>query len=220
MIEIGLTGGIGAGKSTVADLLVARGAFLIDADRIVRELQTPGAPVFVQMVERWGDAIVNHDGTLNRQAVAERVFTSTEELDALNAIVHPAVATEMAQRRAEVRSSGLVVLLDIPLLVRADGQSLVDQYASLVGIVVVDVDPEMAVARLVAHRGFTEDDARARLANQASREARRAVADVVIDNSGDVSALIPQVDAAWEWMRSLPHPDPAPDDTAVAGGGE
>lgn len=212
MIEIGLTGGIGSGKSTVADLLVDRGALLIDADRIVRELQAPGAPVFQEMVERWGDAIVHPDGSLNRAAVAEKVFASDDELQALNAIVHPAVAQAMADRRAEAETTDAIVILDIPLLVRADGESLADQYASLSGIVVVDVDEELAVARLVAHRGFSEADARARMAAQASRDARRAVADVVIDNSGDLAALTPQVDAAWAWMQSLPHPEPASDD--------
>jgi dephospho-CoA kinase len=207
MIEIGLTGGIGSGKSTVADLLVELGAVLIDADRIVKELQNPGTPVFDQMIERWGQAVVSSDGSLNRQAVAEIVFNNEDDLKALNAIVHPAVAEEMKQRRGAVAGTEAVVLLDIPLLVRPDGESLADQYANLSGIVVVDVDHDIAVARLVEFRGFTEQDARARMANQASREARRAVADFVIDNSGNRDTLIPQVDEAWNWMRSLPHPE-------------
>jgi dephospho-CoA kinase len=211
VIEIGLTGGIGAGKSTVADHLVARGAVLIDADRIVRDLQEPGEPVFEAMVERWGSRIVADDGTLDRAAVAEIAFTDDDELTALNDIVHPAVGKEMVARRAEVEGTDAVVVLDIPLLVRADGESIVEQYRNLAGIIVVDIDPELAVERLVAHRGFDEDDARARIANQASREARREVADVVIDNSGDLASLEPQIDACWEWIQTLPHTEPATD---------
>lgn len=208
MIEIGLTGGIGSGKSSVADRLVDRGAVLIDADRIVRELQEPGQPVFEAMVERWGDAIVADDGTLDRAAVAERAFGDEDELEALNGIVHPAVGTEMAERRKEVESTDAVVVLDIPLLVKADGESIIDRYKNLAGIVVVDIDPDLAVERLVAHRGFAEKDARARMKNQASRDARRAVADFVIDNSGDLAALDAQVDRCWAWIQSLPVTPP------------
>lgn len=208
MIEIGLTGGIGSGKSTVADLLVDRGAVLIDADRIVRDLQAPGGTVFTAMVERWGDGIVADDGTLDRQAVAAIVFNDEDELKALNDLVHPAVGEAMKQQREAVMGTDAIVVLDIPLLVRADGTSDKDRYANLAGIVVVDVDTELAVDRLVEHRGFAADDARARMANQASREDRRAVADIVIDNSGSLDDLVAQVDDAWAWMRSLPHPDP------------
>lgn len=204
-----MTGGIGSGKSTVADGLVERGAVLIDADRIVRELQEPGAPVFDQMVERWGERIVADDGTLDRAAVADIVFNDEEQLKALNDIVHPAVGKEMARRRKRVEQTDAVVVLDIPLLVRADGESIADQYANLAGIVVVDIDPELAVERLVTGRGFTEADARARIANQATREARRAVADRVIDNSGPPAALGCQIDDVWSWARQLPHPEPA-----------
>ena len=149
VIEIGLTGGIGSGKSTVADLLVERGAVLIDADRIVRELQAPGGSVFAGMVERWGDAIVSSDGSLDRQAVAEIVFNDEGELKALNDLVHPAVGEEMKAQREAVLGTDAIVVLDIPLLVRADGTSDKDRYANLSGIVVVDVDTEIAVERLV-----------------------------------------------------------------------
>ena len=132
MIEIGLTGGIGSGKSTVADALVARGAELIDADRIVRDLQTPGAAVFDQMVERWGERIVAGDGTLDRAAVADIVFNDEAELEALNAIVHPAVAEEMKTRRDALQDTDTIVILDIPLLVRPDGTS--DKDLSLIHI--------------------------------------------------------------------------------------
>ena len=203
MIEIGLTGGIGSGKSTVADALVARGAELIDADRIVRDLQAPGAAVFDRMVERWGERIVAGDGTLDRAAVADIVFNDEAELEALNAIVHPAVAEEMKTRRDALQDTDTIVILDIPLLVRPDGTSDKDRYANLAGIIVVDIDPELAVERLVAFRGFDEADARARIANQATREARRAVADIVIDNSGTPADLEPRIDEAWAWAREL-----------------
>ena len=203
MIEIGLTGGIGSGKSTVAEMLVARGAVLLDADRIVRDLQAPGGSVFSAMVERWGEGIVADDGTLDRQAVAAIVFNDADELEALNSIVHPAVAEELKTQREAVQGSDAIVVLDIPLLVRADGTSDKDRYANLAGIVVVDVDPSVALDRLLAQRGFDENDARARIANQASREQRRAIADVVIDNSGSLDALALQVDEVWLWARAL-----------------
>ena len=203
MIEIGLTGGIGSGKSTVADLLVARGAMLIDADRIVRELQVPGGEVFTAMVARWGDAVVARDGTLDRKAVAGIVFTDEGELAALNAIVHPAVATVMKARRAASERTEAIVVLDIPLLVAADGESRAEQYANLAGIIVIDVDADVAVDRLVTLRSFAVADARSRIANQASREERRAVADIVIDNNGSLDDLVPQVDDAWRWAQEL-----------------
>lgn len=210
MIEIGLTGGIGSGKSTVADALVARGAVLVDADRIVRELQEPGRPVFEAMVERWGERIVAADGTLDRAAVAKIVFGDEEELAAINGIVHPALAEEIEARRAAAASDAVVVL-DLPLLVPADGEPVAEQYTNFAGVIVVDVDADTAVERLVAHRGFSEEDARNRIANQASREDRRAVADLVIDNSGDLAALEAAVDRAWEWIQTLtPHGSASP----------
>ena len=201
MLEIGLTGGIGSGKSTVAALLVKRGAVLLDADAIVRELQEPGTPVFVAMVERWGDDIVAADGGLNRQAVADRAFGDADELEALNAIVHPAVADEMTRRRKALAGTDATVILDIPLLVESG-------HEGLGGVIVVDVDPDVAVGRLVTHRGFTEDDARGRIARQASREDRLARADVVIDNSGTVADLFAEVGLAWAWIEGLERPVP------------
>ncbi len=203
MIEVGLTGGIGSGKSTVADALVRRGAVLIDADRIVRELQQPDQPVFEAMVRRWGDRIVASDGTLARAEVAAIVFADAEELKALNGIVHPAVAAEMKARRKALADADVVVVVDIPLLVQPDGGSITERYANLAGIIVVDVDPELAIRRLVASRGFNEADVRKRIANQASREQRRARADIIIDNSGSLEDLEPQIDTAWEWAQSL-----------------
>ena len=199
MLEIGLTGSIGSGKSTVAALLVERGAVLLDADAIVREVQEPGTPVFIAMVEYWGDDIVADDGTLDRQAVADRVFGDADELAVLNAIVHPAVADEMTRRRKALASTDATVILDIPLLVESG-------HEGLAGIIVVDVDPELAVERLVTHRGFTETDARGRIARQASRTDRLARADVVVDNSGSLNDLVAQVDLVQAWLEKLDRP--------------
>jgi dephospho-CoA kinase len=202
VLEIGLTGGIGAGKSTVAVLLVERGAVVIDADVIVRELQQPGAPVFVEMVARFGPGIVRPDGTLDRAAVAAIVFADREALAALNDIVHPAVTDEMTRRRQAMAITDTTVVLDIPLLFESN-------YSILDGVVVVDVDPEVAVRRLIDHRAFSESDARARVANQASRSDRLAIADFVIDNSCSLDELSARVDACWQWVRSLRRPEPS-----------
>lgn len=197
MILIGLTGGMGSGKSSVSARLAARGAVVIDADAITRELQEPGEPVFVAMVERFGPSILAADGGLDRQAVADIVFRDPEALADLNAIVHPAVGAELARRLEEASGHDGVVILDVPLLVES-GRS--DLGATLV----VDVDPEVAVARLVEHRGVREDDARARMARQATREQRLARADHVIDNSGTPDDLDREVDRAWDWIQGLP----------------
>ncbi len=203
MIEIGLTGGIGAGKSTVAEGLTNLGAVLIDADQIVHDLQRPGQPVFASMVDRWGDVIVGPKGTLDRAAVASIVFSDESELEALNKIVHPAVAVEMEARRSTLEKTDSVVVFDIPLLVNADGGSIKDTYANLRGIVVVDTAGAVAVERLMRHRNFSRADAEARIASQADRRSRLAVADFVIDNSGDLEALQPQIARAWAWACSL-----------------
>lgn len=195
---IGLTGGIGSGKSSVSSRLVGKGAVLVDADAIVRAVQAPGQPVFQAMVERFGPGIVADDGGLDRQAVADMVFTDSAALADLNAIVHPAVSTEIAERLAAEVDTDHVVVLDVPLLVES-GRS------DLTALLVVDVDPELALERLVAHRGFREDDVRARMARQASREDRVARADRVIDNSGSTEDLDRAVDDAWDWIETLPH---------------
>ena len=193
MLEIGLTGGIGSGKSTVAAMLVDRGASLLDADAIVRDLQAPGTPVFTDMIERWGNRILDDDGGLDRQAVADIVFADADELAALNGIVHPAVGDEMTRRREALADTDATVILDIPLLVESGHQGLA-------GVIVVDVDPEVAVARLVAGRGFTPDDARSRIERQASREERLGRADLVVDNGGSLEDLTREVDRAWSWI--------------------
>lgn len=196
VLVLGLTGGIGSGKSTVSALLEAKGAVIIDADRIVRELQQPGEPVFEAMVEAFGDGIVAADGTLDRQAVADLVFGDEERLKTLNGIVHPAVGVRMAEQLAASADTDQVVILDVPLLVEGKGKY------DTAGTIVVDLDPDLAVHRLVEHRGFSEADARARMARQSSREDRLALADVVIDNSGAVEDLAPQVDELWERIEA------------------
>lgn len=196
MLLIGLTGGIGSGKSTVSAMLAERGAVIVDADAIVHELQAPGQPVLAAMVERFGAEILDEHGALRRAAVADIVFNDAQALADLGAIVHPAVHAEIERRLAASADTDDVVILDVPLLVES-GRS------DLVGMLVVDVDPEVAVARLVEHRSFREEDARARIARQASREERRAKADVVIDNGGTLGDLQPQVEAAWAWIESL-----------------
>jgi dephospho-CoA kinase len=194
---VGLTGGIGSGKSTVSALLAARGAVVIDADAITRELQRPGEPVLAAMVERFGDGILAADGTLDRQAVADIVFADADALADLGAIVHPAVGAEIARRLGELAGSDAIVVLDVPLLVESGR----DDMAALI---VVDVDEDIAVRRLVSQRGMREDDARARMRRQASREDRRARADVVIDNSGTPDDLEARVDEVWSWLSALP----------------
>jgi dephospho-CoA kinase len=197
MILVGLTGGIGSGKSTVSQMLRDLGAVVIDADAIVHELQQPGQPLLAELAEAFGDEIIDDNGALVRPVLAAKAFGDAEALTRLNKIVHPAVGREMAARLDAQRGTENVVVLDIPLLVEnpRDG---------LCGTLVVDIPTDVAVARLVAYRNMVEDDARARIAKQASREARRAIADRVIDNSGDLESLARQVEAAWEWMRALP----------------
>ena len=196
VLVIGLTGGIGSGKSTVSAALEERGAVVIDADSVVRELQQPGQPVLEAMVERFGTEILRADGTLDRQAVADVVFTDDEALAALNAIVHPAVGAEIDRRMNEEAETDHVVVLDVPLLVESNAYETA-------GTIVVDTDPDVAVERLVEHRGFTEADARARMAHQASREERLAAADFVVTNDGQVADLGPQLDECWRWMQEL-----------------
>ena len=205
MILLGLTGGIGSGKSTVSALLSERGAVIIDADAIVRELQEPGQPLLAELSAEFGDGIIKDDGSLDRVALAGIAFSDKEKLAALNKIVHPAVGREMNRRLDEQRSGDNVVVLDIPLLAE-------NPRKGLCGVIVVDVPVDVAVSRLMAHRGFTEDDARARVANQTSREKRVAIADRVIDNSGDMDSLSLQVDSVWQWALGLPP--------AVEGAGE
>ncbi len=194
---VGLTGGIGSGKSAVSTALGARGAVVVDADAIVREHQQPGTPVFDAIVERFGPGVVAADGSLDRPALAALVFGDPEALADLNGLTHPAVGRTIAERLGAEVGTDHVVVLDIPLLVESGRYRVA-------GLVVVDCPVEVAVGRLVAQRGMDEADARARIARQASREERLAKADFVIDNAGSRHDLEAAVDRAWTWMESLP----------------
>ncbi len=201
MILVGLTGGIGSGKSTVSGLLQARGAVIIDADAIVREVQQPGSPVLAELAQKFGPDVLAQDGSLDRQAVANIVFTDPDALKSLNAIVHPAVGREMNQRMIAQRASNNVVILDIPLLTENPREGLQ-------GRIVVDIPVELQVQRLTSFRGFDEADARARISRQATRQELLDKADFVVDNSGGLEDLIPQIDLLWTWLLSLPQLPP------------
>jgi len=203
MIVIGLTGGIGSGKSTVSRLLARRGAVIVDADAIVHELQQPGMPMLAVLAERFGAEIIRADGSLDRAALAGIAFADDESVKALNEIVHPATRAEMATRVLAQAGTSNIVVLDVPLVTgkRPD-------YTS--ALVVVDTPVEVAIERLVAQRGMTEADARARLSKQITRAERLELADRVIDNSGDLASLERQVDDVWAWMHTL-QPNERPD---------
>ena len=198
---VGLTGGIGAGKSSVSARLAAKGAVIVDADAIVREVQAKGTPVFDAIVERFGPGVVGPDGERDRPALAAIVFPDPEALKELNALVWPAVGVEVQRRVDEQRGSDRVVVLDVPLLVESG------RYVAS-GVIVVDTDHDVAVERLARDRGMAEEDARARMARQVSREERRAKADFVIDNSGTPEELDEAVDRAWAWIATLPDEPP------------
>lgn len=196
MLLIGLTGGIGSGKSTVSEALSQRGYPIVDADAITRELQEPGQPVLIQMVEAFGSSILLPDGRLDRAGLARRVFPDPDELAALNSIVHPAVGRTIAARLDALAEESLPVILDVPLLVESGR-------ADLTGLIVVDIHPDLAVERLTKFRDFDESDARARIARQADREQRRSLADWLIDNNGTWADLHRQIDLTVDWLRSL-----------------
>jgi len=195
MVVVGLTGGIGSGKSTVASLLSGRGAVIVDADLIARQVVEPGGPAYDPIVARFGPAVVASDGTLDRPALAAIVFADESARLALEAITHPAIQTEMARQMLEHVEGTAPIILDIPLLkVRRE---------PMMGVIVVDLPEEVAVARLVAFRDFDEGDARRRIAAQMSRDERRALADIVVDNSGSPDQLEAEIDRVWAWMESL-----------------
>ena len=197
MILVGLTGGIGAGKSTVSAMLAERGAAIVDADQIARDLQSPGSPVLEAMAERFGPHIIRDDGSLDRAAVAAIVFNDEAALKDLNGIVHPAMHDEIQHQIDVHRDTDRVVVLDFPLL----GEN---PRTGLSATIVVDIPVDVAVQRLVEQRGMDEADARARIGSQISREERNGSATHVIDNGGDRDALIQQVDALWSELVALP----------------
>jgi dephospho-CoA kinase len=198
VILVGLTGGIGSGKSTVSALLAARGAVVIDADQVAREVQAPGSPVLVALAERFGAHIIDEQGALDRPALAAMVFTDPDALKDLNRIVHPAIGVEIDRRVNDQVATANIVVLDVPLLTEQPREGLQ-------GTIVVDVPVEVQVERLVQFRGFDEADARARISRQATREQRLATATMVIDNGGTTDELLPQVEAVWQWLTTLPQ---------------
>jgi dephospho-CoA kinase len=195
-LNVGLTGGIGAGKSTVALLLTERGAIVLDADFAARAVVEPGTDGLAELVQAFGEGMLREDGSLDRAALAAVVFTDEEQLKRLNAIVHPRVRAWMAEQVAEI-PEGAVVVQDVPLLVEGGSRRLFDF------IVVVDADDETRIKRLVGDRGMTEDEARARIAAQASREERNAAADRIIDNSGGRIELTAAVSELWSELEGL-----------------
>jgi dephospho-CoA kinase len=194
---IGLTGAIGSGKSSVSALFARKGAIIIDGDGIAKQLQQKGSPTLQELVDEFGDILLE-SGELDRAKVAQMVFGDADMLKRLNAIMHPAIGVEILRQIELNMATDNVVVLDMPLLVEnpRDGMS---------GLVVVDVDPEVAISRLVQFRNMNEEDARRRMANQASREDRLKVADRVIDNSGKPEDLTAQVDDVWDWFATLPN---------------
>jgi dephospho-CoA kinase len=190
VLKVGLTGGIGSGKSEVSRRLVSLGAVLVDADAVAREVVEPGTPGLAAVVEEFGEDILRPDGTLDRDRLGSIVFADDARRASLNAIVHPLVGRRM-QELVEEAPQDAVVVYDVPLLAENDLAGLYDL------VVVVDTPVEEQVRRLTELRGMTEEAARARIAAQATRERRRAVADRVIDNSGTLESLTAQVDKLW-----------------------
>jgi dephospho-CoA kinase len=211
MILVALTGGIGSGKSSVCERLERKGAVIIDSDALVKELQQPGGTIFEAMVAHFGDRIVAEDGTLDRQAVADIVFADENELAALNSIAHPALWAEAGRRVRAHADTDHVVIMDIPLLLETQRDRL-HRYRA---IIVVDTPVDVAVERLMTHRGFSEQDARNRIANQASREERLEVADFVVSNAGTPGDLDVEVEALWARLVELPHGDPSEESSAA-----
>lgn len=194
---IGLTGAIGSGKSSVSALFERKGAIIIDGDGIAKQLQQKGSPTLQKMVDEFGDILLE-SGELDRAKVAKLVFGDADMLKRLNAIMHPAIGVEILRQIESNMTTDNIVVLDMPLLVEnpRDGLS---------GLVVVDVDSEVAISRLVQFRNMNEEDARRRMASQASREDRLKVADRVIDNGGEPESLGSQVDDVWDWFATLPN---------------
>jgi dephospho-CoA kinase len=199
VLRVGLTGGIGSGKSEVSGRLAAHGAVVIDADVAAREVVEPGTPGLSRVAEAFGAEVLGRDGTLDRERLGAIVFRDPALRATLNAIVHPLVGDWMraAERAAidaaggDAAARGLVVVHDVPLLAENGRTGDFDL------VLVVDVPPELQVERLVSQRGMTPDQARARMAAQATRQQRLAVADLVIDNSGSLDDLDRRVDHVW-----------------------
>ncbi|MEV5428775.1 dephospho-CoA kinase [Streptomyces sp. NPDC052701] len=203
MLKVGLTGGIGAGKSEVSRLLVERGAVLIDADRIAREVVAPGTPGLAAVVDAFGEEVLTADGALDRPKLGSLVFADPEKLAVLNSIVHPLVGRR-SRELEEAAAEDAVVVHDVPLLTENGLASLYDV------VIVVEASTKTRLERLVRLRGMTEQDARARMAAQATREQRRRIADIVIDNDVPLDELERRVGDVWaELVRRARPPMPS-----------
>jgi len=197
-MRVGLTGGIGSGKSTVSALLAQKGAVVIDADAIAREIVEPGEPALDEVVRAFGAAVLSADGSLNRAALAAIVFADADALVTLNSITHPRIAARSSELISAAPADAVIVY-DMPLLVEQGGDALLGWDV----VVVVDAPDDVRLVRLV-QRGMDEEDARARMAAQTSREERLSAADWLIDNSGDLSALTAQVEGLWAHLTASP----------------
>lgn len=196
MLLIGVTGGIGSGKSTVSQRLAELGARVVDADQLAREIVEPGQPALAELAEAF-EGILKEDGTLNRSELARQAFATKDKIELLNSITHPRIAELTQLRFEQARAEGVDVLVyDMPLLIENG------EYKQMDRVVVVDAPDELRVSRLVDFRGLDADDARARIAAQIDRESRLAVADIVLDNSGIEAELLAQVDRVWQQLAS------------------
>jgi dephospho-CoA kinase len=195
MLAVGLTGGIGSGKSAVAALLVARGAVLIDADQVARDVVAPGGPAYRPLIDRFGPGILAADGTIDRPALAALAFADDGTRADLNAITHPAIGAAMIGARDALEGTDRVVVLAIPLLTAQHRETV-----KLRLIVVVDCPTDIALERLLSQRGMDRADAEARIRSQISREERVKEADYVLDNSGEWATLETEVAALWDWL--------------------
>jgi len=194
VLRVGLTGGIGAGKSEVSRRLGAQGAVIVDADLIAREVVAPGTDGLAEIVEAFGAGVLTPDGALDRVRLGDIVFADPDKLARLNAIVHPRVGARMRELE-ENAGQGVVVVHDVPLITE---NSLAGGYDA---VVVVDVPPRVQLDRLVRLRGMSREQAEARMAAQASREDRLAIATIVVDNSGSLAELDRQVGELWAELR-------------------
>jgi dephospho-CoA kinase len=194
MLRVGLTGGIGAGKSEVSWRLAAQGAILIDADAIARAVVEPGTPGLAAVTGAFGAGVLRADGSLHREALGEIVFADPGKLERLNRIVHPLVGERMAELEREAAQDAIVVH-DVPLLAENDLAAGYDL------VVVVDAPPHVQLDRLTRQRGMSAEQAQARMAAQASRDKRLAIADLVVDNSGSLAELDRQVGDLWAELR-------------------
>lgn len=203
MLKVGLTGGIGAGKSEVSRLLDSYGAVIVDADKIAREVVEPDTPGLAAVVAEFGEEILAPDGSLDRPKLGSIVFADAEKLAALNAIVHPLVgerSAELEREAGETEQAGgpggaAVIVHDVPLLTENGLAPLYDL------VTVVDASPETQLGRLIRSRGMSQEEAAARMAAQATRAERLAVADIVIDNDGSLEELEARVREVWEELR-------------------